>query len=89
MDYKGRVIELNKKLLFIILIFNVEIYLFNVYFCIMISIDVFIFLYFKGDVLCKSCFYFVFEEEVYKIIIDVNLFVRGETVVIGVLGGKG
>lgn len=68
-----------------------ELYLFDVcfYMYIMISIEVFIFLYFKGDVLCKNCFYFVFEEEVYKIIIDVNLFVRGETVVIGVLGGKG
>lgn len=39
-----------------------------------------------GGKLCKNCFYFMFEEEVHKTIIDANLFVRGETVAIGASG---
>lgn len=87
--YKGRGIELNKKSAFIILTLNVEIHLLNVHFCTMTSTEVFTFLYFKGDALCKNCFYFAFEEEVHKTITDANLFVRGETVAIGASGGKG
>lgn len=59
------------------------------YMYIMTSTEVFTFLYFKGDALCKNCFYFAFEEEVHKTITDANLFVRGETVAIGASGGKG
>lgn len=87
--YKGRGIELNKKSSFIILTLNVEIHLLNVHFYVMTSTEVFTFLYFKGDALCKNCFYFAFEEEVHKTITDANLFVRGETVAIGASGGKG
>lgn len=66
-----------------------ELHLLDVRFCIMTSTEVFTFLYFKGDALCKNCFYFAFEEEVHKTITDANLFVRGETVAIGASGGKG
>ncbi|XP_060069620.1 cytoplasmic tRNA 2-thiolation protein 1-like [Ylistrum balloti] len=41
-----------------------------------------------GDALCKECFYYAFEEEVHKTIIDAGLFTRGETVAIGASGGK-
>lgn len=66
-----------------------ELHLLDVRFYIMTSTEVFTFLYFKGDALCKNCFYFAFEEEVHKTITDANLFVRGETVAIGASGGKG
>jgi len=39
--------------------------------------------------LCKECFYFAFEEEIHKTIIDANLLTRGETIAIGASGGKG
>ncbi|OWF52463.1 cytoplasmic tRNA 2-thiolation protein 1-like [Mizuhopecten yessoensis] len=41
-----------------------------------------------GDALCKNCFYYAFEEEVHKTIIDARLFTHGETVAIGASGGK-
>lgn len=41
-----------------------------------------------GDALCKECFYFVFEEEVHKTIIDAKLFQPGEKIGIGASGGK-
>ncbi|CAH1798254.1 unnamed protein product [Owenia fusiformis] len=41
-----------------------------------------------GDALCKECFYFAFEEEIHKTIIDAKLFSRGEKVAIGASGGK-
>ncbi|XP_013386470.1 cytoplasmic tRNA 2-thiolation protein 1-like [Lingula anatina] len=42
----------------------------------------------KGDALCKDCFFWAFEEEVHKTIIDANLFSPGEVVAIGASGGK-
>lgn len=39
-----------------------------------------------GGKLCKQCFYFMFEEEVHKTIVDAKLFTRGETVAIGASG---
>ena len=44
---------------------------------------------FQGDALCKDCFYYAFEEEIHKTIIDAKLFTRGETIAIGASGGKG
>ena len=44
---------------------------------------------FQGDALCKECFFYAFEEEIHKTIVDANLFTRGETVAIGASGGKG
>ena len=44
---------------------------------------------FQGDALCKDCFYYAFEEEIHKTIIDAKLFSSGETVAIGASGGKG
>ncbi|XP_063403767.1 cytoplasmic tRNA 2-thiolation protein 1-like [Mytilus trossulus] len=41
-----------------------------------------------GDALCKECFYYAFEEEIHKTIIDAKLFTAGETVAIGASGGK-
>ncbi|XP_060563866.1 cytoplasmic tRNA 2-thiolation protein 1-like [Ruditapes philippinarum] len=41
-----------------------------------------------GDALCKECFYYAFEEEIHKTIIDASLFTRGETIAIGASGGK-
>lgn len=37
---------------------------------------------------CRECFYFVFEEEIHKVIIDNHLFRPGERVAIGASGGK-
>lgn len=39
-----------------------------------------------GGKLCKDCFYFMFEEEIHKTIVDANLFTKGETVAIGASG---
>jgi hypothetical protein len=39
--------------------------------------------------LCRECFYQVFEEEVHRTIIDKQLFKRGEKIAIGASGGKG
>ena len=44
---------------------------------------------FQGDALCKDCFYYAFEEEIHKTIIDAKLFTQGETIAIGASGGKG
>ena len=44
---------------------------------------------FQGDALCKECFYYAFEEEIHKTIVDAKLFTAGETVAIGASGGKG
>lgn len=41
-----------------------------------------------GDALCKECFFYAFEEEIHKTIVDANLFTRGETIAIGASGGK-
>lgn len=41
-----------------------------------------------GSVLCKNCFFYVFEEEIHQTIIDAELFERGETIAIGASGGK-
>ncbi|XP_052086704.1 cytoplasmic tRNA 2-thiolation protein 1-like isoform X2 [Mytilus californianus] len=41
-----------------------------------------------GDALCKECFYYAFEEEIHKTVVDAKLFTPGETVAIGASGGK-
>lgn len=41
-----------------------------------------------GDVLCKNCFSWCFEEEVHWVIVTTGLFERGDRVAIGVSGGK-
>uniref|UniRef100_A0A915I2A9 tRNA(Ile)-lysidine/2-thiocytidine synthase N-terminal domain-containing protein n=1 Tax=Romanomermis culicivorax TaxID=13658 RepID=A0A915I2A9_ROMCU len=41
-----------------------------------------------GDAVCRSCFLNLFETEVHRTIIAYNLFEPGETVAIGVSGGK-
>ncbi|KAK3097293.1 hypothetical protein FSP39_008428, partial [Pinctada imbricata] len=41
-----------------------------------------------ADALCKECFYYAFEEEIHKTIVDAKLFTEGETVAIGASGGK-
>ncbi|KAL7128236.1 hypothetical protein ABFS83_14G302600 [Erythranthe nasuta] len=38
--------------------------------------------------ICKECFYEVFEDEIHRVIVDNNLFKRGERVAIGASGGK-
>jgi len=38
--------------------------------------------------MCKTCFFFVFEEEVHKTITDAKLFKPGEKIGIGASGGK-
>ncbi|EYU36819.1 hypothetical protein MIMGU_mgv1a009088mg [Erythranthe guttata] len=38
--------------------------------------------------ICKECFYEVFEDEIHRVIVDNNLFRRGERVAIGASGGK-
>ncbi|PWA96327.1 cytoplasmic tRNA 2-thiolation protein 1 [Artemisia annua] len=38
--------------------------------------------------ICRECFYEVFEEEIHRVIIDNNLFKRGERIAIGASGGK-
>ena len=42
-----------------------------------------------SDAMCKECFFFVFEEEVHKTIVDAQLFKPGEKIGIGASGGKG
>ena len=39
-------------------------------------------------VLCKQCFYEVFEHEIHETIVTYELFKRGETIAIGASGGK-
>ncbi|TRY60567.1 hypothetical protein DNTS_026977 [Danionella cerebrum] len=41
-----------------------------------------------GHSLCKSCFFWAFEEEIHQTILSAKLFNRGETVAIGASGGK-
>eukprot|EP01087_Luapelamoeba_hula_P012423 TRINITY_DN3462_c0_g2_i1.p1 TRINITY_DN3462_c0_g2~~TRINITY_DN3462_c0_g2_i1.p1 ORF type:complete len:421 (+),score=78.13 TRINITY_DN3462_c0_g2_i1:3-1265(+) len=41
-----------------------------------------------GDMICKECFFAVFEKEVHCTIVDNHLFDRGERVAIGASGGK-
>ncbi len=41
-----------------------------------------------GQVICKECFYKVFEDEVHRTIITNKLFSAGETIAIGASGGK-
>ncbi|KAG6475736.1 hypothetical protein ZIOFF_064965 [Zingiber officinale] len=38
--------------------------------------------------ICKECFYIVFEDEIHKVIMDNNLFRRGERVAVAASGGK-
>lgn len=40
----------------------------------------------SGRKLCKECFYFVFEEEIHRTIMDAELFTSGESVAIGASG---
>jgi len=42
-----------------------------------------------GQMVCKECFYYVFEEEIHQTIIQGNLFKENERVAIGASGGKG
>ena len=42
-----------------------------------------------GQIICKSCFFLVFEEEIHRTIIDNKLFSKGDKVAIAVSGGKG
>ena len=39
--------------------------------------------------MCKDCFYYAFEEEIHRTIIDAHLFTRGDRVAVGASGGKG
>ena len=59
--------------------------------CIYIYIDETKFLssLFQGDALCRPCFYWAFEEEIHKTIVDGKLFQPGDRVAIGASGGKG
>jgi cytoplasmic tRNA 2-thiolation protein 1 len=41
-----------------------------------------------GQMVCKECFYYVFEEEIHQTIIQGNLFKENERVAIGASGGK-
>ncbi|KAK2176655.1 hypothetical protein NP493_649g01038 [Ridgeia piscesae] len=45
-------------------------------------------IYLQGDTLCKECFFYAFEEEIHKTIIDAKLFKRGDRIAIGASGGK-
>lgn len=38
---------------------------------------------------CKACFFYVFEEEIHRTIIQAKLFKPGDKVAIGASGGKG
>jgi hypothetical protein len=42
-----------------------------------------------SDAMCKECFFFVFEEEIHKTIVDAKLFKEGDRVAVGASGGKG
>ncbi|KAK7106932.1 cytoplasmic tRNA 2-thiolation protein 1-like isoform X2 [Littorina saxatilis] len=41
-----------------------------------------------GDIMCKECFYYAFEEEIHHTVLAGKLFTAGETVAIGASGGK-
>lgn len=41
-----------------------------------------------GELVCRECFFFIFEEEVHQTIINAQLFQRGDRVAIGASGGK-
>ncbi|EGG17702.1 ATP-binding domain-containing protein 3 [Cavenderia fasciculata] len=41
-----------------------------------------------GQMICKECFYQIFEDEIHNTIISNNLFQRGDRVAIGASGGK-
>ncbi|ELU09290.1 hypothetical protein CAPTEDRAFT_102102 [Capitella teleta] len=41
-----------------------------------------------ADAMCRECFYWAFEEEIHKTIIDAKLFTPGDKVAIGASGGK-
>ena len=41
-----------------------------------------------GSMVCKECFYELFETEIHETIIKNNLFKRGQRIVIGASGGK-
>ncbi|KAL0221275.1 hypothetical protein RCL1_001129 [Eukaryota sp. TZLM3-RCL] len=41
-----------------------------------------------NEAVCKNCFYFLFEEEVHNTVISDNLFRSGESVTVGISGGK-
>lgn len=41
-----------------------------------------------GELVCRECFYFIFEEEVHQTIVNSHLFRKGERVAIGASGGK-
>ena len=45
-------------------------------------------LFFQGDALCKECFYYAFEEEIHKTIIDAKLFTQKESFIKGAAGIK-
>jgi cytoplasmic tRNA 2-thiolation protein 1 len=42
-----------------------------------------------GQQICKDCFFWVFETEVHRTIVDARLFRRDDRVAIGASGGKG
>lgn len=41
-----------------------------------------------GELVCRECFFFIFEEEVHQTIVHARLFKRGDRVAIGASGGK-
>ncbi|KAF1742783.1 hypothetical protein MXB_4954 [Myxobolus squamalis] len=43
----------------------------------------------NGNFACKNCFILEFEQEINDLVISKKLFERGETIAIGVSGGKG
>lgn len=43
----------------------------------------------QGDALCKECFFYAFEEEIHRTIVDAKLFQRGDKIAVGASGGKG
>ena len=48
-----------------------------------------LFCHFKGEALCKECFFNIFENEIHETIINNKLFQRGDVVAVGASGGKG
>lgn len=40
------------------------------------------------DKVCKECFFLLFEEDVHRTIVDTNMFTKGQTIGVGISGGK-
>ena len=71
-----------------------------IYIYIDLGFDIYIYIYikickygllcnFKGEALCKECFFNTFENEIHETIINNKLFQQGDVVAVGASGGKG